>query len=246
VRRPALLLAAVLAGASLTSGCASGAATTGAAATSSPGACQLPPSSPAAYHGPQPVPVPTRPEWVLTDTHGRRFDFQQRTRCAPTLLYFGYTHCPDECPTAMADIASALRSVSPQLRSRVQVVFVTTDPARDTAPVLRRWLDQFSTSFIGLLGTPAQVAAAQTATGIQPAYPDGPAPTISGHPDEHVHKPGTAPHKHFGPLGYAVAHSAVIFAYDAADQLPVVYPGGVTPADIAADLPVLASPAVQN
>ena len=69
----------------------------------------------------------------------------------------------------------------------------------------------------------------------------GPDPeTVPGHPDEHVEKPGTAPHKHFGPLGYSVAHSAVIYAYDASDRLPVVYPGGITPSDIAADLPVLA------
>ena len=58
--------------------------------------------------------------------------------------------------------------------------------------------------------------------------------------DQHVEKPGTAPHKHFGPLGYSVAHSAVIYAYDASDRLPVVYPGGITPSDIVADLPVLA------
>jgi protein SCO1/2 len=231
MRHPALLLAAL----ALVSGCAGG----GPAATA-------PTPSPVAYHGPQPLPVPSRPEWVLTDTDGHRYDFQQQTKGRPTLVYFGYTHCPDECPTAMADVAAALRSVSPALRAQVRVVFVTTDPKRDTAPVLRRWLDQFSTSFVGLLGTQAQVDAAQTATGIEPAYPDGPAPTIAGHPDEHVHKAGTAPHKHFGPLGYAVAHSAVIFAYDAADRLPVVYPGGVTPADIAADLPVLARPAVQN
>ena len=67
-------------------------------------------------------------------------------------------------------------------------------------------------------------------------------PTLPGKPDQHAHKAGTAPHKHFGPLGYAVTHSAVIFAYDADDRLPVVYPGGVTPSDIAADLPVLAHP----
>jgi cytochrome oxidase Cu insertion factor (SCO1/SenC/PrrC family) len=198
--------------------------------------------TPDTYHGVEPQPVLPRPEFVLTDTNGKAFDFQQQTGGRPTLLYFGYTHCPDECPTAMADIASALRMASPAVRSKVLVVFITTDVRRDTAPVLRRWLDQFSTQFIGLLGTQAQVNQAQQAAGVAPAYPDGVVPTIAGHPDEHVHKPGTAPHKHFGPLGYAVAHTAAIFAYDAADRLPVLYPGGVTPADIAADLPVLANP----
>jgi protein SCO1/2 len=198
--------------------------------------------TPVAYHGVEPDPVPARPEYVLTDTNGKRFDFRAETAGRPTFVYFGYTHCPDECPTAMADLAAALRKSTPALRSKARVVFVTTDVRRDTAPVLRRWLDQFSTDFVGLLGTQAAVDAAQRATGIAPAYPDGVVPTLPGRPDEHVHKPGTAPHKHFGPLGYAVAHSAVIFAYDVADRLPVVYPGGVTPSDIAADLPVLANP----
>jgi protein SCO1/2 len=203
---------------------------------------QSQPTPTAGYHGVEPSPVPKRPSYVLTDTDGNRYDFAERTKGKPTFVYFGYTNCPDECPTAMADIAAALRKAPKDVRDVVQVVFVTTDPQRDTAPVLRRWLDQFSTGFIGLLGTKEEVAAAQTATGVTPAFPDGAVPTLPGRPDEHVHKPGTAPHKHFGPLGYAVTHSAVIFAYDADDRLPVVYPGGVTPSDIAADLPVLARP----
>ena len=199
-------------------------------------------SQPVGYHGVEPKPTPKRPEFVLTDTNGKRFDFTAETQGRPTFVYFGYTHCPDECPTAMADVAAALRKTTDSLRSKVRVVFVTTDPKRDTAPVLRQWLDQFSTDFVGLLGTDEEVGKAQLASGIAAAYPEGPAPTLPGNPNEHVHKPGTAPHKHFGPLGYAVAHSAVIFAYDAADRLPVVYPGGVTPSDIAADLPALANP----
>jgi len=194
------------------------------------------------YHGVQPQPVPSRPQFVLTDTGGASYDFTAQTHGRPTFVYFGYTHCPDECPTAMADIASALRQVAPALREQVRVVFVTTDPKRDTAPVLRRWLDQFSAGFVGLIGTAEQVAKAQLAAGVAAAVPEGPVPTLPGKPDQHVHKPGTAPHEHFGPLGYSVAHSAVIFAYDAADRLPVVYPGGVTAQDIAADLPVLARP----
>lgn len=194
-----------------------------------------------AYHGVEPSPAPSRPQFVLHDTSGDSYDFDERTAGHPTFVYFGYTHCPDECPTAMADIAAALRQV-PQLREQVRVVFVTTDPARDTAPVLRRWLDQFGKGFVGLLGTQAEIDAAQKATGIPVAKPEGLTPTLPGHPDQHPHKEGTAPHKHLGPLGYAVTHSAVIFAYDAADRLPVVYPGGVTPSDIAADLPALLHP----
>jgi protein SCO1/2 len=140
----------------------------------------------------------------------------------------------------MADIAAAMRRVDPKLRDKVKVVFVTTDAKRDTGPVLRRFLNQWSSSYIGLTGSQAELDAAARASGVPPGEV-GPNPeTVPGHPNEHVEKPGTAPHQHFGPLGYSVAHSAVIYAYDASDRLPVVYPGGVTPADIAADLPVLA------
>ncbi len=227
-RTPAPLLLALVAVVAL-AGCGG----TGSAAPS---------PTPFGYHGVEPEPTPKRPAFVLTDTTGASYDFTAQTAGRPTFVYFGYTNCPDECPTAMADIAAALRKVDPALRAKTRVVFVTTDPKRDTAPVLRRWLDQFSTDFVGLLGTDRQVADAQTAAGIQAAYPEGPVPTLSGKPNEHVHKAGTAPHEHFGPLGYSVAHSAVIFAYNAADRLPVVYPGGVTPSDIAADLPALANP----
>ncbi|MFN2537256.1 MAG: SCO family protein [Mycobacteriales bacterium] len=196
------------------------------------------------YHGVEPDPQPTRPAFVLTDLTGARYDFHAETKGRPTFLYFGYTHCPDECPTAMADIAIALRKATADVRKRAVVVFVTTDPKRDTPAVLRRWLDQFSTDFVGLLGTAQEIARAETAAGVEIAEPGPAIPTLPGRPDAHPTEPG-APisHKHSGPLGYSVSHSAVILAYDAADRLPVLYPGGVTPADIANDLPLLLDPA---
>lgn len=178
------------------------------------------------YHGLRPDPRPLRPDFVLTDTNGHAFSFRARTGGAPTLLYFGYTSCADECPTAMAAVAAAVRSAPVALRERVRVVFVTTDPRRDTASAVRRWLDRFSPRFVGLRGTPAEVDAAQRASGVEAASvgvaPPGP--------------PGQAS----GALRYRVAHSALVFAYDVQDRLPVAYPRGVAPSDIAADLPVLA------
>jgi len=193
-----------------------------------------------AYHGVEPEPVPARPSFALTATDGRRYDFAAETHGHPTYLYFGYTHCPDECPTAMADLATALRRQPPPLRDSARVVFVTTDAARDTGPVVRRWLGQFSSSFVGLTGTQAELDAAQRAAGLSPASRAGPIPTLSGNPAAHPSEAGAAPHKHVGRLGYAVAHQNVILAYDVSDRLPVLYPGGSTPADIAADLPALA------
>ena len=208
---------------------------TGCAGTSAPAAAPT-----AEFHGVEPDPVPERPSFVLRTTSGERYDFEERTGGKPTLLYFGYTNCPDECPTAMADISAALRSTRAELRDEVQVVFVTTDPARDSPQVLRTWLDGFSQEYVGLVGTQAEVDAAQKATGIATAQRGGPVPTLPGRPNEHPHKEGTTPHSHSGPLGYGVGHANVIFAFDSADRLPVLYPGGVRPSDIAADLPLLA------
>ena len=177
---------------------------------------------------------------MLTDTEVERQDFAEQTGGRPTLLYFGCTSCPDECPTAMADIASALRGADPQVAGKTRVVFVTTDPHRDSGPVLRRWLDDFDTDVVGLTGTQAEVDAAQEAVGVAPAAKGRPVPTLPGRPDEHVHAEGTAPHTHDGPLGYGVGHADVIFAFDTEDRMPVTYPGGTRPSDLAADLPLLA------
>jgi len=227
------VLAAVALAVGLLTGC--GAATSSAGTTPQPA-----PVPSAAFHGEEPVPVPARPSFTLRTTEGQRYDFAERTAGRPTLLYFGYTSCPDECPTAMADIATALRSVPADLQEQVDVVFVTTDPDRDTAEVLRRWLDGFSPSIVGLLGSQAEVDAAQLALDVPPAKKAGPVPTLPGKPDQHEHEPGTAPHTHEGPLGYGVGHANVIFAFDSTDRLPVLYREGVRPADLAADLPLLA------
>ena len=200
-----------------------------------------PAATPAAFHGREPAGlVPERPSFVLRDTDGARYDFAKETAGRPTLLYFGYTNCPDECPTAMADMAAALRTTSSDLRGKTRVVFVTTDPQRDTPQVVRRWLDQFSTEAVGLVGTQEQVDAAQEAVGIGAARQTGPVPTLPGRPDAHEHAEGTAHHRHDGPLGYGVGHTDVIFAFDTQDRMPVMYPGGTRPSDLAADLPLLA------
>ncbi|MEE8175168.1 MAG: SCO family protein, partial [Gemmatimonadota bacterium] len=71
-----------------------------------------------------------RPDFTLTDTRGRPFDFRRETDGKVALLFFGYTHCPDVCPVQMAGIAAVLRDLPWEIRDRIEVVFVTTDPAR--------------------------------------------------------------------------------------------------------------------
>ena len=222
---------ALLAAGMFLSGCAAGQSA----------AAPQPTAAVAAFHGVEPLLVRARPNFVLRDTSGAAYDFGAKTGGQPTLLYFGYTNCPDECPTAMADNATALRATPVALRDQTRVVFITTDPDRDSAKVLRRFLDQWSTEYVGLRGSQAEVDAAQRAVGIDPARKGAELETVPGRPDEHVHAAGAAAHQHFGPLGYGVAHANVIFGYDTSDRLPVLDPGGARPSDIAADLPLLAS-----
>ena len=202
-----------------------------------------PDAAAAAFYGEEPLQPTLHPSFVLTDTDGQAYDFAAQTSGRPTLLYFGYTSCPDECPTAMADLAAALRSTPQALREQTRVVFVTTDPDRDSPPLVRRFLDQFSTEFIGLVGTQAEVDAAQLSIGVTPAARGADVPTLPGRPDAHEHRSGTPAHEHVGPLGYGVGHADVIFAFNVDDRLPVLYRGGVVrPSDLASDLVLLAAP----
>ncbi len=75
------------------------------------------------------------------------------------VIYFGYTFCPDVCPTTMLEIAGALQALGPRA-SAVQGLFITVDPRRDTAGVLTDYLKSFDPHLIGLTGAPAQIAAA--------------------------------------------------------------------------------------
>src|SRR5438128_2021856 len=83
-------------------------------------------------HGVKLAPVRAKQDFTLTDTERRPFHFAADTRGTVTLLYFGYTNCPDVCPQHLVNIAGALKRMSKENQSRVRVVFVTTDPARDT------------------------------------------------------------------------------------------------------------------
>jgi protein SCO1 len=201
------LLAALLGLAALT-GC-----TASSDAATKP-AISVPATPPGTYRGLELQPAQPRPTFTLTDTAGKPYDFAARTRGVPTLLYFGYTHCPDVCPTAMADTAIALRAVPAALRDKVQVVFVTTDPARDTGKVIAAWLRNFDTDlpvkFVGLTGTPAQVEAAQAAAKVEVASDGG------------------------------QTHSAEQLLYGSDDYARVAFVAGSSPDDLSHDLPIVA------
>ncbi|MFI0775526.1 SCO family protein [Streptomyces sp. NPDC021212] len=95
----------------------------------------------------------TKPDLVLTDTEGKKYDLLKETKGHPTLLFFGYTHCPDVCPLTMSNLGIAVSKLSKAEREKLRVVMVTTDPERDTPQRMRKWLDaQGGKDFIGLTG----------------------------------------------------------------------------------------------
>ena len=193
-------------------------AVSGCGGSSSPHASSS--SAPPALHGAVPSQKAPRPDFTLVDTSGHTYDFGDRTRGKVTMLYFGYTHCPDECPTSMADLAQALTRVPDDVARQIAVVFVTTDPWRDKKPVLRKWLDRFSPTFVGLTGTPTQIAGAEVKMGMP----------ISRR----------VPEKKKSSVGrYSVDHFAAVMAFGRDDRLATLYPSGVSPGEIAADIPVL-------
>ncbi len=151
-----------------------------------------------------------KPTFTLTDTAGAPYDFRSATSGRPTLLFFGYTNCPDICPTTMADVAVALRGLDTALVERMQVVFVTTDPATDTPEVLGEYLDRFdadlATSFVGLTGEQDAIEQAQLSAGVEMAEDEG------------------------------RLHSTLLLLYGADDEAHVAFDAGNTATDIAADL----------
>ncbi len=156
-----------------------------------------------------------RPDFVLTDTSGQAFDFAEQTGGELTLMYFGYTSCPDICPVHLAQLAEVLeRPGMPE----ATVVFVSVDPLRDDPDTIRHWLDRFDDDFVGLTGSPEQLVAAQEAAGVVPA-------DLDDAPDD---------------AAYLVGHAGQLLAYAADDRGYVVYPFGTRQSELVADLPRLA------
>ena len=199
------------------------AAACGAAKGSTPSQSRQQPSAQtqaqanAGYHGALLSPPVPKPEFTLTDTSSTAFDLQKETEGDLTLLYFGYTHCPDVCPTHMATIATALKQMPASAASQVKVVFVTTDPRRDTPEVLRQWLDHFDQRFIGLTGSQATIELAERTTGVPAAKQE---PTSGG--------------------DYGVDHAGFVIVYTPDNLAHLIYPEGVTPDGWAQDLTKLA------
>jgi protein SCO1/2 len=128
------------------------------------------------------------------------------------VLFFGYTFCPDVCPTTLADLAGAMRLLGDEADD-VQVIFVSVDPARDTPERLAEYVSSFDPRFIGVTGTESEIAAVAALYGIFYEAQEG--------------TPAS---------GYVVEHTATTMVIDRQGRLKLVLPFGTGPQDIAADL----------
>ncbi|WP_455358407.1 SCO family protein [Streptomyces sp. SYSU K21746] len=124
-----------------------------------------------------------KPDLVLTDTTGKKYDLREQTKGKPTLIYFGYTNCPDVCPLTMSNIAIARKALPKADQDNLRVVFVTTDPERDTPASLGAWLKAQDPSFVGLTGDFAtiQAGARTLGIGIDPAKKEKDGGVVSMH-----------------------------------------------------------------
>ncbi len=128
------------------------------------------------------------------------------------LLYFGYTFCPDVCPTTLANAGRALRLLGDQA-DEVQLIMVSVDPERDTPEKLEEYVKHFDPSFIGVTGTPEEVARVAALYGI---YYEKSEESVA--------------------TGYLVNHTATLMVVDREGRLKLVFPFGVTAEEIADDL----------
>lgn len=159
-----------------------------------------------------------KPDLVLKDTHGKPYDLRERTKGKPTLIYFGYTHCPDICPLTMSNLAIARKSLTKAEQAQLQVVFVTTDPDRDTPAELGKWLPSAGDpSFVGLTGDFPTIQAGARQLGIDVEPPE-------------KHKDGTI----------TSTHGAQVIAFSPkTDGGYVLYDSEATADDYTKDLPKL-------
>ncbi|HEV8261910.1 MAG TPA: SCO family protein [Burkholderiales bacterium] len=156
------------------------------------------------------------PEFSLRGTDGADFKLS-RYRGKVVALGFGYTFCPDVCPTTLAELAQARKKLGADAKD-FQVIYVTVDPERDSAARLKTYLSAFDDSFLGATGTPEQLADVRKAYGISIAKK-----TVEGHPS-----------------AYLVHHSSFVYFIDREGRLRAMLPfGGRSVEDIAHDIRAL-------
>jgi protein SCO1/2 len=150
-------------------------------------------------------------EFHLTNQDGRPVTADDY-RHDVVLLYFGYTECPDECPTTLTMLANALRALGPR-SSQVRVLFVSVDPRRDTTEVLKRYVSNFGPQFVGLRGDQAELTDLSKRYRIAYHY---------GQPDKYGN--------------YEVDHSSAVFVFDGSGRARLLGQSDNTAQQVASDL----------
>ena len=160
-------------------------------------------------------PYPPAPEIELPRGNGNIFRLSEM-RGNIVLLFFGYTSCPDVCPTTMAEMKSALEKIGEEKARNVKVIFVTVDPQRDTPERVQEYVNHFNSEFIGLSGTESELQKTWTDYGVFRQIVEG-----------------------TSAAGYLVDHTARVTLIDQDGSLRVSY-GFETPVDdIVHDLKLL-------
>jgi protein SCO1/2 len=162
-----------------------------------------------------PFTVPSTP---LTDTDGADFSLTADTDKRLTLVFFGYTHCPDICGVVMGNLASAMTRLSDSDRDQVDVVYITTDPARDTEKVLGGYLEHLDPQFIGLTGSLPTIVDVAKPLGV-----------------------GITQGERLPSGGYDVTHGTTITGIDSDDEAPVYWNEDTSAAEFASDIHTLLS-----
>lgn len=173
----------------------------------------------AGYAGGASLPQPyLMPDTTLTDTSGNDYNLLNTPSKPVTLMFFGYTHCPDVCLGVLSDVATALERMPDASRDQVQVIFVTTDPSRDTGPAIRRYLDRFDPSFIGLTGSLPTIISVAGRVGVD----------IDG-----LHRLPSG--------GYEVGHTAQVVGFDRQHRGVVLWTPSTPIGDLTRDFELLVS-----
>ena len=164
------------------------------------------------------------PTATWTDLDGRAVNWPADGLPKPvTVVFFGYTHCPDVCATQLADAAAAMRRLDPGVRSKVGLEFVTVDPARDAAATMRSYLARFDPSFVGLIGSLSTIDSSATALGVALT--------------------GKATSTAAGAGGYEVGHGAQLIGFGPDRKASVIWLPGTAVGDLRDDLTTLAGDA---
>src|SRR6202166_297078 len=147
-------------------------------------------------------------DFVLTDHNGQRFELSS-LRGKAVLIFFGYTSCPDVCPTTLSKLSAVYKDLGKDAK-RVKTLYITVDPDRDTPAVLKADLGYFDLDALGLTGSKPEIDKVVALYGA--SYEIIPTP-------QSVEK-------------YTVAHSTTLYALDSAGRTPLVFPYEATVSDI--------------